>query len=374
MQANDGNFYGTTRAGGFLNCPRNISFPCGTIFRMDANGNVSVFYRFDMIGDQGFSPRGSLIQGSDGHLYGLTGSGGVTGGGGTAYRISLAGEIEFLTSFGGNPRAGFNPGGGLVEARDGNFYGVTSEGGQFDCPQFDGRCGTVFRMTRDGDVTFIYNFTTETSDGAQPNGPLVEGPDGQLWGATALGGATGNGTIFKITPGGELTTLHSFGSTSTDGLVPQGTMILASDGNFYGTTVAGGTDNQGTVFRITPAGTYSVIHDFGANGGRANGSGVNQYLFEGSDGFLYGMTNGGGRLASGEFGKGTLFRMSKTGQKQVLFVFGDQAPGQGPFDPDGGVIQGRDGAYYGVLENSGGLGATGPFGGAGAIFRYGRPR
>ena len=374
MQANDGNYYGTTRAGGFLNCPRNVSVPCGTIFRMDPAGNVTVLYRFDMVGDQGFRPRGALIQGSDGLLYGLTGSGGPTGGGGTAYRISLRGEIEFLASFGVGPLQGFNPGGGLVEARDGNFYGVTSQGGQFDCPEFRARCGTVFRMTRNGEVTFIYNFTTGTSDGAQPNGPLVEGPDGQLWGATALGGTTGSGTIFKVTLTGELTTLHSFGSTANDGLVPQGTMILASDGNFYGTTVAGGTDNHGTVFRITPAGNYSIIHDFGANGGLASGSGVNQYLFEGSDGQLYGITNTGGRLVNGAIGSGTLFRMSKTGQKQVLFVFGDSSPGQGPYDPDGGVIQGSDGAFYGVLENNGGLGATGPFTGAGALFRFGPPR
>lgn len=364
MQADDGNLYGVTKAGGANQCGRFRELPCGTIFKLTLTGQADILYSFGADQDDGFFPVRPPIQGADGALYGLTASGGTVGGGGTAYRIALDGTYSQLYSFGIGPNDGYNPDGSLVLANDGNYYGTTDVGGTHNR-------GTVFRMTPNGAVTFLYSFTATAIDGWQPNGNLVQGADGTLYGMTSNGGQNGAGTVFKISLNGEFSNLHHFGATNNDPIAPLGGLLLASDGNFYGTTASGGGQGQGTVFMMTPAGQVTVIYRFGANISNrlSDGDGPNAQLFEGSDGFLYGTTNSGGVNECSRCG--ILFRISKTGSKETLFSFGPLL--ENPADPDGGVIQASDGAFYGILEDNANVGSVGAFSGFGAVFRYGPP-
>jgi uncharacterized repeat protein (TIGR03803 family) len=173
-----------------------------------------------------------------------------------------------------------------------------------------GNYGTVFKVTATGTFTTLYSFGTAAGfvDGAGPRAGLVEGSDGNFYGTTYLSGAYGNyGTIFKITPGGSLTTLYSFCAASgcADGANPTAPVIQANDGNFYGTTYFGGAHNGGTVFRITPAGTLTTLYSFCGQAGCADGQYPYAGLFQGTDGDLYGTTYQGGTA-----GSGTVFRLS----------------------------------------------------------------
>jgi uncharacterized repeat protein (TIGR03803 family) len=147
---------------------------------------------------------------------------------------------------------GQSPNGELLQANDGNFYGTTSEGGANqvgNCEEFG--CGTVFKITPSGTLTTLYSFCSQTNcaDGSYPTAPPVQGTDGNFYGTTYAGGASGNGTIYKITPSGALTTLYSF--TGADGSQPDAALLPAPGGNFYGVTNQGGTSHDGTVFRFT---------------------------------------------------------------------------------------------------------------------------
>ncbi|MGA2687698.1 MAG: choice-of-anchor tandem repeat GloVer-containing protein [Candidatus Korobacteraceae bacterium] len=148
------------------------------------------------------------------------------------------------------------------------------------------------------------NLTTLVSfDVTNGQGPyfesLVQGTDGNLYGTTYQGGANSFGTVFKVNPStGTLTTLHSFAGGTTDGSFPGAGLVLASDGNFYGTTTQGGSNTYGTVFKITPAGTLTLLHSFTVVDGRGPWSG----LVQGTDGNLYGTTTFGG---SNQIGKPT---------------------------------------------------------------------
>jgi uncharacterized repeat protein (TIGR03803 family) len=182
--------------------------------------------------------------------------------------------------------------------------------------------------------TVLYSFGS-LGDGANPYAGLVQGSDGNFYGTTYLGGASNGGTVFRITPAGVETVLYSFGSAG-DGTNPFAGLIQSSDGNFYGTTLKGGAHNVGTVFRITPAGVETVLHSFLA----APGDGINLFagLIEGSDGNFYGTTYGGGAM-----GGGTVFRITPAGMETVLYSFAALGP-----PPDGGLIEGNDGNFYGT--------------------------
>jgi uncharacterized repeat protein (TIGR03803 family) len=173
-----------------------------------------------------------------------------------------------IYSFGGVPGDALAPGVPLIQGSDGNLYGTTATGGSpsATCPQ---GCGTVFRLTPSGVETVLYSFGSNSTDGQGPSGALVLANDGNFYGTTAAGGLTainafassnckstnGCGTIYKITPAGAETVLYSFGSTPADGLAPSGALLQAADGNFYGTTTAGGAANVGTVFKLALAAT-----------------------------------------------------------------------------------------------------------------------
>jgi uncharacterized repeat protein (TIGR03803 family) len=196
---------------------------------------------------------GSLIQATNGNLYGETETGG-TYNGGTIFGITPKGEVTTLYSFEGTD--GFYPIGGLIQAANGEFYGVTDGGGSGNNPNCDG-CGTVFKITSAGKLTTLYNFCSRSncSDGAYPNGPLIEGTDGNFYGTTYQGGVGFYGTVFEITPAGKLTTLYDFCALANcaDGFGPFGGLLQATNGNFYGTTY-GNYDGQapyGTLFSLS---------------------------------------------------------------------------------------------------------------------------
>jgi uncharacterized repeat protein (TIGR03803 family) len=281
IQASDGNLYGTTTDGG---ANRN-----GTVFQLTLGGAESILWSFGANGsNDGTNPISSLIQGSDGALYGMTPTGGQYGSG-AVVRITLAGNEEVLWSFGGVFGDGHGPSGTLVQASDGNFYGMTGYGGNFDQ-------GAVVRITPSGNETVLYSFGTHAGDSEYPLGSLIQGSDGNLYGLTPSGGANRNGTVFRITLAGAESVLYSFGAQANDGLSPNGSLLQGSDGNFYGMSEYGGANGIGAVFRVTPAGNASTLYSFasGSDGNRPLTS-----LIQGSDGNLYGVTLQGGANNTG---------------------------------------------------------------------------
>ncbi len=250
---NDGNLYGTTTFGG--NGPQ---YDAGVVFKITPSGGYTVLYKFCQQSNcaDGFNPMVPLTLASDGNLYGTT-YGGGTSNMGNIFRITPSGSYTSLYSF--NQNSGQNPG-GLIQATDGNLYGVTYQAGA------NGN-GTVFRSTLSGSVTVLYNFCSQPSctDGALPVAPLLQWTDGNFYGTTDVGGAGASGTVFKMTPSGTLTTLHSF--DGGDGSIVQAGLIAGSDGNFYGVTGNGGSSNNGTIFVLSPGGAFTSLHDFSGTDG-----------------------------------------------------------------------------------------------------------
>ena len=361
LLASDGFMYGQAQVTA-RECGPDL-VPCGAIFRYSKADGLSTFYTYGATPEDGFLLSGPLIQGSDGALYGATISGGANRGGGTLFRITLGGEFTRLHSFGADKFDGDSPIGGLVEGSDGNFYGVTSSGGVNTCPEIpsgEGNCGTAFRMTPEGDVTLLHSFGSGPDDGVSPQGPLVEAADGNFYGATSMGGEYGDGTFFRMTPAGNVTTIHSFGRVIEDGQTPTGGLLLARDGTIFGATIGG----KNTVFQYSPAtGVFSILYRFRATSGINDGSGAQGYLLEDTDGSLIGVTISGGSIDGG-----TLYRLTRAGQHTELFAFGPFL--QNPARPEGGVIVGPDGALYGITSDNGELGATAEFGGNGTLFRF----
>ena len=236
----------------------------------------------------------------------------------------------------------------LVEGTDGYLYGTTYEGGTHGE-------GAAFRIKPDGSsYSVIYSFGQTQADGYNPYGGLVFGSNGDLYGVTAYGGSINEGMVFELTTSGTLTALHSFGGTPSDGQIPLAALTLGKDGNFYGTTSVGGPNGQGIVFKMTPAGTETVVYAFGTNAG--DGSSTYQPLIEGPDGNFYGICYQGGIS-----NKGTLFVVSPTsGQEVILHKFaGGATDGQLPV----GLVLGSDGHFYGSTLEGGTAGA-------GVFFRY----
>ena len=214
--------------------------------------------------NDGYLPNG-LMQGRDGNFYGTTLWGGANGecsdpagGCGTVFKLTPGGTLTILYSFCSQPNCadGAEPGGTLLQAADGNFYGTAYAGGvSHDCSgAYVSGCGTIFKITPRGALTTLYRFCPQTgcADGEGPSSGVVQATDGNFYGTTEWGGAYGDGTVFKVTPAGALTTLHAF--NGNDGYSPGGGLVQANDGNFYGTTVEGGANGSGTAFRISPRG------------------------------------------------------------------------------------------------------------------------
>jgi uncharacterized repeat protein (TIGR03803 family) len=226
----------------------------------------------------------------------------------------------------------------LLQASDGNFYGTTSQGGA------SGN-GTVFKITPSGVESILYSFAGGTTDGSQPQAALIQASDGNFYGTTSQGGASNNGAVFRISPTGVESILHAFAGSATDGSNPQAALLQASDGNFYGTTNFGGLAGFGTVFMITPAGVETVLLSFNFNTGEGNGP--RAALIQARDGSFYGTTFNGGGLG---LGSGTVFKISATTGASVIHAFGGGADGSGP---NSALIEGGDGNLYGTTSSGG---------------------
>jgi uncharacterized repeat protein (TIGR03803 family) len=306
VQATNGNLYGTTNS-----CGAN---GYGTVFKITPSGTLTTLHSFD--GTDGGIPYAGLLQDTNGNLYGTTSEGGVVGGGdGTVFQITPSGTLMTLSSF--DFTNGASPYAGLLQGTNGKLYGTTWQGGSgnLDSCSFDG-CGTVFETTLSGATSTLYSFCVQSGcpDGSGPQAGLVQATNGSLYGTTTAGGTNGYGTIFKITPSGTLTTLYSFCSQSScpDGKTPYAELIQATNGNLYGTTYYGGTNGYGTIFRITPSGTLTTLHSFDYTDGAYPYAGLNQA----SDGNFYGTT-----VEGGTSGFGTVFKITPSGTLTTLHSF-----------------------------------------------------
>jgi uncharacterized repeat protein (TIGR03803 family) len=315
----------------------------------------------------GAYPQAAMVQGTNGFLYGTTPYGGINcapTGCGTIFAITPDGTLTTLYSFCAFSQCGdgAEPLGALIEAANGEFYGTTSAGGSSSyCTPVYGHlagCGTVFKMTPSGLLTTIYNFCSQPpcADGSQPTG-LVQAANGSLYGTTFGGGTNGGGTIFMITPQGTFTTLYSFcsqgGGLCTDGRYP-GQLVQATNGDLYGTTASGGAwDDNGTVFRITPSGTFTTLYSFCPYYDCSDGASPNG-LVQATDGNFYGTTFIGGSGATGcgsstAPGCGTVFRITPSGDLYTLYSFTD---GDGLM-PYAGLVQATDKNLYGTTSEAG---------------------
>jgi uncharacterized repeat protein (TIGR03803 family) len=292
LQANDGDLYGTTAYGG--------TNGSGTLFKITASGRFTTLYNFCSLPNcaDGAVPAGPLIQGADGDLYGVTVGGGAYAsagctielGCGTLFKIAPAGTLTTLHTFCSLPNCddGWNPPGALVQVANGDFYGTTGNG-----------AGSVFKMTPGGTFTTLYMFCSlpDCGDGGQPSTGLTQAANGNFYGTTDNDGINGGGTVFEITPSGTLTTVYGFCSGDcVDGTTPFSGVILASNGDLYGTTLYGGTQRGGTVFQLTPGGELTTLFNFCDTRGPCarDGTGAYRPLLQATDGMLYGTTLQGG--------------------------------------------------------------------------------
>jgi len=295
VQASNGDFYGTTSNGGAYNG--------GTVFQITAAGVLTTLYSFCSLPDcnDGEVPSAALVQAANGNFYGTTQDGGANGGG-TIFEITPAGVLTTLYSFceTTNCADGENPVAPLIQANNGNFYGTTYYGGGY-------RVGVAFELTKAGEFTTLRGFN-RIHTGANPYAGLVQASNGNFYGVTSEGGANAGyadegGTFFEITSGSVITALYSFCAQAncTDGSLPSGGLVLGTDGNFYGTAQAGGTNNGGTVFEMTPTGGISTLYNFCSLSNCSDGENPYSGLLQGTNGTFYGTAFAGGSNGDGSF-------------------------------------------------------------------------
>jgi uncharacterized repeat protein (TIGR03803 family) len=312
---------------------------CLASFRTEAGITLSTLVSFN--GTNGANPSAGLVQGRDGNFYGTAVKGGANSNG-VIFRMNPSGGLTVLVSFA--MTNGASPISEMLQGSDGNLYGTAYAGGA-------GSYGTVFTMPTNGQLTTLASFMG--TNGIYPKGRLVQGLDGSVYGTTVLGGANSDGTVFRLGTNSVLTLLTSFDSA---GFSPFAGMVQGSNGNFYGTTYQGGTNDFGTVFMITPGGMLTNLHYFpGGNGGG------NPYadLILGRDGCFYGTTYFGGTS-----GHGTIFKMAYDGAITTLFSFGKT---NGAY-PQARLLLGLDGALYGTTSDGGAFTNASGFG-YGTIFK-----
>lgn len=322
LKAKDGFLYGTCYGGG--------PYGGGTIFKVSNKGAYTVLKNLSVGADGGY-PYGGIMQYNDTSFYGITRSGGPKSGG-TIYRLTTTGKYTIIHALDYN-NEGSSSSSVPAKGNDGNLYAMASAGGLLNY-------GIIFKTTTAGDFTILNTFNGSVQ-GNSPYGSFIKGKDSAYYCMANAGGAYGHGSIVKIC-GGTATVFHSF-NKATEGGFPKGSLLLASDGNFYGMTSTGGTKAYGTIFKITSAGVFTVIHDFitSTEGGSPAGS-----LIQARDGFLYGMTTGGGAGNAG-----TIFKLKTSGSNFTVvksFVFATDGG-----SPQGSLLQANDSNFYGMTSNSG---------------------
>jgi uncharacterized repeat protein (TIGR03803 family) len=288
-------------------------------------------------GFDGTTPFASLVQARNGFLYGTALNGGVVGAG-TIFRVNTNGSVTSIYAFsGGDDGAG--PFAGLVQGQgtDANLYGVASSGGA-------NAVGTLFKLAPNNTVSTLYAFTGG-DDGSGPEGTLVFGRDGNLYGTASTGGSYNAGSIFVSDTSGNLSSIYSF-TGADDGAFPLSGLTLGSDGNFYGTTYQGGIFDYGTVFQVDTNGNLTTLYSFSGNDGAFPAASVT----EGLDGRFYGTAFEGG---AGQFG--VVFAVSTNGDFTNLFSF-DYNDGA---LIGAGLTPARNGAFFGAVQNGGPAGAGG---------------
>lgn len=375
-----GNLYGTTYYGGGTGC---YGDGCGTIFKLAPDGTETVLYAFRG-GNDGEYPQAGLVADKAGNLYGTTSEGAGTGcfdsdGCGTVFRLAPDGSLTVLHSFTGGSDGG-EPEAGLIVDKAGNLYGTTYVGGGTGCDLSLG-CGTVFEVTPGGTETVLHAFCAQQNctDGGNPQSGLIADKAGNLIGTTSLGGSGrpdcfggfGCGTIFKLASDGTETTLYSFCAKNkcADGSTPQASLIADGKGNLYGTTSSGGAHCEGdggggcgTVFKLAPDGTETVLHSFT---GRHDGDTPAGSLIADKNGNLYGTTFYGS--AKCYIGCGTVFTLAPGGTLTVLHNFIGGSDGGGPL---AGLISDGAGNLYGTTTEGGGANCNAIYqNGCGTIFK-----
>jgi len=296
--------------------------------RVEAGVSLTTLVSFNTT--NGAFPSAGLVQAKDGNFYGTTASDGP-GGYGTVFQMTPLGTLTNLVSF--NSTNGAGPRAGLVQGADGSFYGTTYNGGS-------NNAGTIFQLTTNGTLTTLVTFAI-ISTGGYPKAGLIQGQDGNFYGTTAIGGTNSGGTVFQLLTNQTLTTLVSFNISGNGGNSPYAGLVQGNDGSLYGTTYQGGTNGHGTIFKLTTNGTFTSLYSFtGTN------DGANPYagLVQGADGSFYGTTFNGGTN-----GYGTVFEFATNGTLTTLVSFGNT---NGAY-PQAGVIQASDGDFYGTTSAGG---------------------
>ena len=332
-QGRDGNLYGTISNNGAKNV--------GSVFKMTTGGTLTDIYDFcpGTTCTDGAYPLGGVTLGFDGNLHGTT-QGGGTGNAGTVFKITPTGTLTTLHSF-VNGTDDSVPAYATLQGQDGNTYGVS-------IGQYNTQYGAFFKLTASGTFTVLHDFTY--TDGADPNLP-TQGTDGNFYGTTILGGSKGLGVVYKVTAAGKVTVLHNFVGYPTDGTYPRGILVQGNDGNFYGTTYQGGANNEGSVFKITPAGVFTLIHSFLYASPAFDGQLPWDGLTLGPDGNFYGTTANGGTKNDG-----TLFKITPSGTETVLYNFCD--PSCNGYFPATPLVLDTDGNFYGNTNGNSNGGAV----------------
>lgn len=276
----DGVLWGTASKGG--------AFNAGTVFRLfPKTGTLALVWQFTGHLDGG-APLGRLTPTYAGPVYGTASTGGQFGVG-TVFRLTASGSAPAVLHHFASGSDGANPMGGLIRDDSGALYGTTFNGGL-------ARSGTAFKVAATGAEQVLHHFAGG-ADGANPQGGLVWGPDGGLYGTTAMGGAAQAGTVFGMSPAGSVKTIHAFGA----GSLPTAGLVADRSGNLYGVVPGGGSAGKGAVFRVSPAGRVTLLYSFtgGADGGYPHGA-----LVIDKAGMLYGTA-----FAGGDSGNGVVFRL-----------------------------------------------------------------
>ena len=317
-QGRDGQLYGATTDDGID----------GSIFKVSTSRIFTQLFSFD--NTDGDVPGQGMTLANDGNFYGAASFGG-SGDNGVLYEITPSGTYAIIHEFTGGD--GTNPFAPPTQASDGSLYGTaesSSAGG-----------ATVYKYTpSSGDFSIIYQFAD-----AEIGAPLIQASDGFLYGTTFNGGWANCGTIFKMSTAGNLLQSVPFSCSGSAATPSFGALLHASDGNFYGTTIGGGVQNQGTIFKMTSDFQLSVLYTFlGHSKGIVDGAVPTASLIEATDGNLYGTT-----LNGGSAGSGTLFRISFSGAYEMLYSFN----GATGIAPGGTLMQDTNGMLYGTAGGGG---------------------
>jgi uncharacterized repeat protein (TIGR03803 family) len=326
-QGRDGNIYGTISNAG--------THSEGSVFKITPAGTLTTIYSFCSVTSctDGTGPAGGVILGFDGNLYGTACCSGGTGKAGTVFKVTPGGTLTTLHRF-GNGNDDSLPSYTLLQAQDGNFYGVSEI-------EYNTQNGAFFKVTAAGAFSVLHDFNY--TDGRTPNLP-TQGTDGNLYGTANVGGSKGYGVVYKMTSAGKITILHNFLGGATDGCYPAGTLTQGNDGNFYGVTWAcgahGTTGKGGTVYKISPSGaTYSILYSFCAVAYCTDGNLPLAGLTLGTDGNFYGTSGGGTKNA------GTIYKITPAGVRTSLYNFCD--PTCNGYYTGTPLVQHTNGKFYG---------------------------